>query len=111
MKFIKEGMFTCPIAEQTGYELKTGLWDDFCLADASGPSAIRNTYTKAMKYNKDNYIALTELVMVLNWKIWQHYKKNTFIAKLYNELWEKADEYAMNNLKGDELTYFLRTTD
>ena len=111
MRLLKENMFSCPIAEQTGYELKTGLWDDFCFADRDGLSAVRNTYRNAMRYNKDDYIALTELVMILNWKIWQHYNKDKELAKLYNDLWEKTDEYAMNNLKDDELKYFLRTTD
>ena len=49
--------------------------------------------------------------MVLNWKIWQHYETNDKYAELYNELWGEADLYAMENLKGDEATYFFRTTD
>ena len=49
--------------------------------------------------------------MVLNHKIWQHYNHNEPLAKLYNTLWERADQYAMENLKGDELTYFYQTTD
>lgn len=49
--------------------------------------------------------------MILNWKIWQHYEKNDELATLYNTLWEKADAYACENLKGEELSYFYRTTD
>lgn len=49
--------------------------------------------------------------MVLNHKIWQYYEKNSDIADLYNSLWEKADQYALENLKGDELNYFIRVTD
>ena len=49
--------------------------------------------------------------MVLNWKIWEHYETNEPLAKLYNDLWEQADNYACNNLKGEELDYFYRTTD
>ena len=54
---------------------------------------------------------LTELVMVLNWKIFRWYKRNDKLAMVYNELWEKADTYAIENLKGEELSYFYRTTD
>lgn len=49
--------------------------------------------------------------MVLNWKIWQHYEKNEKLAELYNRLWEKADTYAGEHLKGEELYYFCNTTD
>lgn len=49
--------------------------------------------------------------MVLNWKIWQHYPRNEPLAGLYSTLWERADQYAVENLKGDELTYYFVTTD
>lgn len=49
--------------------------------------------------------------MVLNHKIWQHYESNKPLAKVYNDLWERADLYASENLTGDELTYFYDTTD
>lgn len=49
--------------------------------------------------------------MILNWKIWQFYEKNDELATLYNSLWEKADAYACENLKGEELSYFYATTD
>lgn len=93
------------------YEFKTTFWSDFTIADAFGTEAIKDTFNRAFKYWKDNYEYLTELVLVLNWKIWQHYEKNEAYAKLYNELWMKADNYGLDNLKGDELNYFIRTLD
>ena len=61
---------------------------------------------------KTNYQYLTELVMVLNWKLWQHYELgNNELSDVYQELWETADDYAMSHLKGEELNYFIRTTD
>lgn len=95
-----------------GYETITTFWSDFSIADMFGESAIRDTYKRAFKEWKSNYKYLTEFVMVLNWKIWQHYENgNELLAKVYDELWKKADEYAVNNLKGEELRYFYRTTD
>ena len=93
------------------YEFKTTFWSDFTIADAFGTEAIKDTFNRAFKYWKNNYEYLTELVLVLNWKIWQHYEKNETYAKLYNELWIKADNYGLDNLKGDELDYFIRTLD
>lgn len=95
-----------------GYEFKTTFWQDFSIADKFGKTAIKDTFNRAFKEWKSNYIYLTELVMVLNWKLWTFYEKgNNEYAELYNELWMKADEYACNNLKGDELSYFYRETD
>ena len=94
-----------------GYTQKTTFWQDFSIADAFGVNAIKDTYNRAFKAWKDNTEYLTELVMVLNWKIWQWYEKNERVARVYNELWEKADAYALENLKGEDLKYFLRTTD
>ena len=95
-----------------GYETMTTFWSDFTIADKFGVSAIKDTYDRSFKEWKSNYKYLTELVMVLNWKSWEHYEKgNREFSKIYNELWEKTDEYACENLTGDELVYFYETTD
>lgn len=94
-----------------GYETITSFWSDFTMADRFGVSAIKDTYKRAFNEWKDNYKYLTELVMVLNWKIWQFHEKNNQYAEVYNKLWEEADAYACNNLKGDEAAYFFWTTD
>lgn len=93
------------------YELKTTFYSDFSIADCYGFRAVKDTYKTTFNEWKHDYVYLTELVMVLNWKIWEHYEKNPKLAKLYNDLWQEADEYACNNLKDDELSYFYRTTD
>ena len=94
-----------------GYEMKTTFWQDFSIADAFGVSAVKDTYNRAFNGWKDNHVYLTELVIVLNWKIWQHYEKNETLAKVYNELWEQTDEYACEHLYGEEAEYFFRVTD
>jgi hypothetical protein len=99
------------IEEMTGYKPITTFWDDFSIADAFGISAVRDTFNRAFNEWKGDYKYLTELVMVLNHKIWQYYETNKPLAEVYNELWEKADGYACENLKGEELSYFYKTTD
>lgn len=98
-------------ASEMGYEIKTTFWDDFGIAERFGTSAIKDTYKRAFNEWKTNHIYLTELVMVLNWKIWQWNEKNDEYAKVYNDLWGKADAYACENLTGEELDYFYSTTD
>lgn len=95
---------------ENGYELQTTFWEDFSIADHFGISAIKGTYNRAFNEWKEDYTYLTELVLVLNNKIGQHYDSRLDIANLYNSLWEEADQYARENLRGDELSYFYSTT-
>lgn len=99
------------IEATTGYKPITTFWDDFSIADRFGVNAVKDTYKRAFNEWKDDYKYLTELVMVLNHKIWQHYEKDEALAQVYNELWEKTDEYACENLKGEEAKYFYKITD
>ena len=100
-----------PIFEEIGYTELTTFWTDFTIADKFGKEAIEDTYNRGLKFAKTNYKYLTEFVMVLNHKIWQWYERNDEYAELYNELWTKADAYACDNLKCEELEYFYQTTD
>lgn len=94
------------------YEFKTTFWSDFSIADRFGVDAIMDTYRRAFNEWKDDYIYLTELVLVLNWKIWEHYENGSkLVASVYDQLWRYASEYACENLKGEELRYYFRTTD
>lgn len=100
------------IEAKTGYKLKTTFWDDFSIADKFGINAIKDTYKRAFAEWKTNYIYLTELVLVLNHKAWEHYTSgNESFAQVYNELWQNCNIYACHKLKGEELSYFYRTTD
>lgn len=95
----------------SGYELKTTFWNDFSIADKFGCDSVKDTYQRAFSEWKGNYVFLTELTLVLNHKIWQHHKTNPKLAQLYDDLWRKTDAWAMDNLKGDELDYFIDTLD
>ena len=100
------------IKKITGYEPITTFYEDFSIADKFGAEAIKDTFNRAFKEWKHNYKYLTELVMALNWKCWRwNEEKNQAISKLYYTLFQKAYDYAMENLKDEELTYFIRTTD
>lgn len=93
------------------YETKTTFWQDFTIADRFGAAAVRDTFKRAFDEWKGNAVYLTELVMVLNHKIWQHYESRESLARVYDGLWRKADAYACENLKGADLSYYFRTTD
>lgn len=100
------------IEEQTGYKPLTTFYLDFSIADKFGLDAIKDTYKRAFNGWKSNYKYITELCMVLNWKCWEHYDtKNIEKSELYGNLYYELDEWCMNNLKGDELDYYIQITD
>lgn len=100
------------ITAMNGYIPKTTFWNDFEIADAFGPFAVRETYKTAMREWASDYEYLTELVLVLNHRLWLHHGvKNEKLSMVYAELFRKAYDYAVKNLKGDELRYFLEVTD
>lgn len=94
-----------------GYEVKTTFWQDFSIAERFGANAIKETYERVYNEWKNDVVYWTELVMVLNHKIWEFYEHDQKIAKVYNTLWLTADEYALNTFKGEDLDYFLSTVD
>ncbi len=106
------------IEQLTGYEPKTSFYRDFSIADKYGIDAIMDTYQRAFNEWQNDTEFITELTMVLNWKIWEHYDSTededsptNKIASLYNDLWQECDNWCRDNLKGDDLSYFYNTTD
>ena len=74
------------ITEMCGYQPITTFWEDFYIAERFGTAAIKDTYKRAFKEWKGNYKYLTELVMVLNQKIWRYYEKNDTYAYLIGRI-------------------------
>ena len=93
------------------YDFKTTFWSDFSIAEKFGESAIRDTYKRAFKEWKNNAEYVTELVLVLNWKIYQWYQVDDDLGMTYDQLWKRTDGYAMETLKGDDLHYYLSVLD
>lgn len=93
-------------------EFTTTFWQDFSIADVFGIDAVKDTYKRAFEEWKSDYRYLTDLVVVVNHKCWQHYENgNTELSQLYSDLYYKADAYALDNLKGEELDYYFKVTD
>lgn len=95
-----------------GYELTTTFWQDFTIADVFGIKAVKDTYKRAFEEWKNDCVYLTELCIVMNLKCWHHYEEgNVELSELYGEYYYQTREYALDNLKNDELMFFIETTD
>lgn len=73
---------------ERGY--KTTFYQDFSIADRFGHDAIKDTYNRAFTEWKGNYKYLTELVIVLNHKMWDWFGRNLKTSRLYEDLFKKA---------------------
>ena len=100
------------MVKENGYEPFTTFYSDFTIAElVSGANGVKDTYKRAVDaWSKDTKY-VTELVMVLNHKIFEHYSANKTMAAVYNSLWEKLDNWCLDNLKDEDLKYYIRVLD
>lgn len=95
----------------TGFDYK-GFMMDFCIADAFGEKAVKDTYNRAFANWKDNVDYFASLVLTLNHLLWYHYDKgNVQRAMVYDALWKKAHSYASNHFKGKDAEYYFNFID
>ena len=95
-----------------GYRFQTTFWMDFTIADAFGEDAVKDTFKRAFEEWRDNYIYLTELVIVMNMKCWYWYDKgNHSLSHIYSDYYYQAKDYACDHLDEDEFEYFFQMTD
>ncbi len=109
---MEENIIMVPPEENVGERgYKTTFYQDFSIAERFGIEAIKDTYNRAFGEWKSNCEYLTELVAVLNHKVWDWYNRNLQIAKVYEDLWKASAQYAEENLTGEELQYYYQETD
>lgn len=101
---------TWNIEAVTGYKPFTTFYEDLSIADAFGEASIKDTYKRVFEAWRRDYKYITEFVLALNWKAFEH-EQNDAYCKLYSDLYYEARGWALDNLKGQELQYFIETTD
>lgn len=93
-------------------QTKTTFNNDFAIAERFGIDAVKETYNRAFNEWKNNVEYITELTLVLNWRLGVHYAKHNMpLAYVYEDLWKQNDMWCRNNLHGEDRAYYLRTTD
>lgn len=112
------------VEEFNGYKPQTNYWDLFSVAEAFGPKEIINVLYECfddlgLASERPDIKKLTELVMVLNHKIWSHYRDkepadslNNLMSRMYNKLWQDLDSWANENIKNEsDRMYYFETLD
>ena len=108
------------MAEAIGYEPKTTFWEDFSIADIYGPEAIVDTFKRAFAEWRRNVTYLAELALVLNHKGCFYFAASEQrgddkvlynLAELYFAMYRKVDDWARENLTGEDAEYYFRVTD
>ena len=93
------------------FKFESSFWEEFSIAEDHGGDAVREHYDLVFPQWKGNLKYLTELVLVLNWKISTWFGVDDTIGLTYDELWRETDGYALNTLKGEDLHNYLSTLD
>ena len=96
---------------QPGYKRCSTFAADFAIADYFGIKAVKDTFNRAFNEWKDNSHMMTEMALVLNHNIWRYYEIDPELARTYEECWKKADNYCIENYKGDDLDWYYQVTD
>ena len=96
-----------------GKTRKTTFFADLSIAECcDGANGVKDTYKRVIKAWLDDVEYMSEFVVALNQKIWQHHDTNNDnIAKVYDELWRKADNYCREHFKGEELSKYYAYID
>lgn len=98
--------------EDTGAFDYKGFMQDFRIADAYGPKAIKDTYDRAFNEWKDNVEYFASLVLTLNHQIWIHHGRgNDKTARIYDRLWKQADAWGCEHFTGKDTEYYFQFLD
>jgi hypothetical protein len=106
-------IYTDFLSQFTDWRPTTLYWQRFSIGEKYGVDEVEEVYNDIFNAAKNDYKLLTELVMILNHKTWQHCEEliDSKFCKTYEDLYYKTRKYALDSLKNDELKYFLDVTD
>ena len=92
-------------------KLKTTFYEDFSMAEMFGKEAIIDTYRRCLSEWSSDVKYFTEFVVALNHKIREWHWKENKVERLYSDLRQKADSYALEIFQGKDKEYYLREVD
>ena len=95
-----------------GYTQRTTFWDDFTIAERFCLHAIERTYRNAFNSYKTDVVFITELVLVLNWKmLYMDERHMTEKSEMYYKCWVELSNWCERHLEAGAYEYFINVTD
>ena len=127
---LAEANWKANLSDMNPYTPKYTFYHDFAIAEfcevyMKEKNAIRKTYNEVINAWGKNIKALTEIIMVLNHKLWAFYQKVDShylgvddakameFSRLYDTLWKEAQEVLYKNFEGNDeaMSYYYDITD
>ncbi len=89
---------------------KNKYYKAFKIAEKKNKKEVLKVFKHFWRHQRRVYKMLTDMFNILDYKVFEHYKTNKELAKLYDALLEKVSKYAIKKLKGEELFYYHMKT-
>ena len=109
-----EKMFEANLANVGNYRRRTMFYTDLSIAEWYNKEAVTETYNRVMKEWISNIEYITEFVLCLNWKCWEHHgRDNKELAILYHDLYYDAVDKVFDHYNNDRkaLEYYYEILD
>jgi len=127
---VAEANWKANLGDMSSYKPKYTFYSDFAIAEfyfvyGKDKNSIKETYDRVIKSWSSSYEALTEIILVLNHKIWAFFQdvdtqylgidkeKGKEIAGIYNELWKKTEDlfFKLYENNDDAMSHYYEVTD
>ena len=109
-----EKIFEANLANVGNYRRRTMFYSDLSIAEWYNEDSVKDTYKRVMKEWIGNIEYITEFILCLNWKCWEHHaKKNESLSLLYHDLYYEAADKVCEHYKNDKksLEYYYEILD
>lgn len=111
LNYIKMG-YKEKLEQDTGFKFETNVREVFTEAETNDDVDIEELYRKLFREWHNDVKLVAELSMCMNRKIWEHHEKwNESLAELYNSLWLRVHDYALDVFTWEDGAYYFRVTD
>lgn len=100
------------VERTTGFRMQADFYQELSIIENFwGEEGVREVVNNYISILIEDVYLYTELVFILNWKLWHHMEDNTQYVELYNALYRNAYIKGLMFYKGAEASYFVSTLD
>lgn len=98
--------------KETGFKFETNVRELFSEAEADDNVSIEELYRKLFREWRNDVKLVAELSMCMNRKIREHHREgDEHLTELYNDLWMRVHNYALDVFTWEDGAYYFKTTD